>query len=107
MMRLGLPLMREGTLAKRDPSAGGYPLESRFNIPAGDNKFLFQFPREEILNNRAVQQNPIGEQIKDTFQRIRLGTVTTKNDSGDETIIVFRLLVLVLATRQVALWCAN
>lgn len=67
MMRLGLPLTREGALAKRDPSAGGYPLESRFNIPAGDNKFLFQFPREEILNNRAVQQNPVGEQIKDTF----------------------------------------
>ena len=67
MLRLNLPLTREGTLAKRDPSVGGYPLESRFNIPAGDNKFLFQFPREEVLNNRAVQQNPVGAQIKDTF----------------------------------------
>ncbi len=67
MMRFELPMLREGTLAKKDPSEGGYPAEMRFDIAAGDNHLLFLFPREEELNNRALIQNPISAKIKDTF----------------------------------------
>lgn len=74
MMRFEFPLVRatQGSiLAKsgpaKDHNQGGYPEGARFNLEKNDPRFLFQFPRVEILNNPKVVQNPAGEKIEDMW----------------------------------------
>ncbi len=74
MMRFEFPLVRatqSSIQAKsgpaKDHNQGGYPEGARFNLEKNDPRFLFQFPRVEILNNPKVVQNPAGEKIEDMW----------------------------------------
>jgi len=52
MKRLGVPLVR-------DYSGTNHPEFGRFNIPVGDNKFIFQMPQAEMDANPLMVQNPL------------------------------------------------
>ncbi|MFQ6603468.1 RagB/SusD family nutrient uptake outer membrane protein [Flavobacterium sp. C3NV] len=52
MKRLGVPLVR-------DYSGTNHPEFGRFNIPVGDNRFIFQMPQAEMDANPLMVQNPL------------------------------------------------
>lgn len=52
MKRLGIPL-------RRDYTGSNHPDFGKFNIAAGDNKFIFQIPQAEIDANPLIEQNKL------------------------------------------------
>lgn len=52
MKRLGIALTR-------DYPGTNHPTFGKFNIPAGDNRFIFQIPQAEIDVNTLINQNPL------------------------------------------------
>ena len=52
MKRLGVPLTR-------DYPGSNHPAFGKFNIPVGDNRFIFQVPQAEIDANPLIDQSPL------------------------------------------------
>lgn len=52
MKRLGVPLTR-------DYPGSNHPAFGKFNIPVGDNRFIFQIPQAEVDANALIVQNPL------------------------------------------------
>jgi len=52
MKRLGVPLTR-------DYPGSNHPAFGKFNIPVGDNRFIFQVPQAEIDTNPLIEQSPL------------------------------------------------
>lgn len=52
MKRLGVPLTR-------DYPGSNHATFGKFNIPAGDNRFIFQVPQAEIDANPLIEQSPL------------------------------------------------
>lgn len=52
MKRLGVPLTR-------DYPGSNHPAFGKFNIPVGDNRFIFQVPQAEIDVNPLIEQSPL------------------------------------------------
>ena len=58
MMRLNKDMQREGALVKKETiKKFNYPEKARFNVAAGSDKLILQFPRREVLQNRALKGN--------------------------------------------------
>ncbi|MGP1461033.1 MAG: RagB/SusD family nutrient uptake outer membrane protein [Bacteroides sp.] len=69
MMRLKKDMHREGDLVKGEKTAKfAYPKEACFNVEAGSDKLILQFPRREVLQNKALDgnENPLPS-IPDKF----------------------------------------
>lgn len=52
-------MKRLGVSLSRDYIGSNHPAFGKFNIPAGDNKFIFQIPQAEIDANPLIVQNPL------------------------------------------------
>jgi len=52
-------MKRLGVALTRDYVGSNHPAFGKFNIPAGDNKFIFQIPQAEIDANPLIVQNPL------------------------------------------------
>lgn len=50
-------MKRLGVALERDYDGSNHPDFGKFNIPAGDNKFIFQIPQAEIDANPLIEQN--------------------------------------------------
>jgi tetratricopeptide (TPR) repeat protein len=52
-------MKRLGVALTRDYPGTNHPAFGKFNIPAGDNKFIFQVPQAEIDANKLIVQSPL------------------------------------------------
>lgn len=52
-------MKRLGVALNRDYVGSNHPSFGKFNIPAGDNKFIFQVPQAEIDANPLIVQSPL------------------------------------------------
>lgn len=52
-------MKRLGVSLTRDYNGSNHPAFGKFNIPAGDNRFIFQIPQAEIDANPLIVQNPL------------------------------------------------
>ncbi|WP_281231952.1 RagB/SusD family nutrient uptake outer membrane protein [Flavobacterium gelatinilyticum] len=52
-------MKRLGVALTRDYDGSNHPAFGKFNIPAGDNKFIFQIPQAEIDANPLIKQNEL------------------------------------------------
>jgi len=52
-------MKRLGVALTRDYVGSNHPAFGKFNIPVGDNKFIFQIPQAEIDANPLIVQNPL------------------------------------------------
>lgn len=52
-------MKRLGVALTRDYNDSNHPAFGKFNIPAGDNRFIFQMPQAEIDANPLIVQNPL------------------------------------------------
>lgn len=52
-------MKRLGVALNRDYVGSNHPAFGKFNIPAGDNKFIFQVPQAEIDANPLIVQSPL------------------------------------------------
>ncbi len=52
-------MKRLGVALTRDYAGSNHPAFGKFNIPIGDNKFIFQIPQAEIDANPLIIQNPL------------------------------------------------
>lgn len=52
-------MKRLGVSLNRDYVGSNHPAFGKFNIPVGDNRFIFQIPQAEIDANTLIVQNPL------------------------------------------------